>query len=112
MTPEQITQLLNLLEKIANRPFTITQATDWQMLYALLGMITSSLMIAVGLFWRDVSAKFKDVKDSLKEFKVQDCKEHEDLKVDFEKEINLLHRIIKDCQGDCCPPRHRGDNDR
>ena len=112
MTPEQISQLLNLLEKIANRPFTITQATDWQMLYALLGIITSSLIAAGGLFWRDVSLKFKDIKEALKEFKVQDCKEHDGLKEDFTKEINLIHRIIKDCQGDCCPPRHRGGNDR
>jgi hypothetical protein len=132
MTPEQITQLLKLLERIADRPFTITQATDWQMLYVLLGMIASSLVIAVGLFWRDVLNKFKDIKESLKELKVDDIKAHDTLKNEYTADINNLKTdhvkdierlrteytrfidaiwtAMKDCQSDCCPPRRRKED--
>ena len=136
MTPDQISLLLNLLERIAARPFTITQATDWQMLYVLLGFVCGILVLAVGLFWRDVSAKFKemkkDMKDALLEFKQDDLQAHKALKIDYTNDINNLKAdhvkdidtlrtdyknmidnlwsAMKDCQSDCCPPRRRKDD--
>jgi len=92
VTQEQISMLLRLLERIADRPFTITQATDWQMLYILLGMVASILMVSVGLFWRDVGRKFGDMKETLKEFKANDEKCHD-----------MIWSAMRDCQADCCP---------
>jgi len=111
LTQDQISMLLRLLERIADRPFTITQATDWQMLYVLLGMTVTMLVIAGGFFWRDVIAKFKDIKESIKEIKCDDMKAHESIKTDYTTDINTLWAAMKDCQSDCCPPRRRRDDE-
>jgi len=105
MNSEQFALIAKLLERIADRPFTITQATDWQMLYVMLGMVASGLLMAVGFFWRDVTCKFRDMSAALKEFKVDDCKAHETLKDDFSKANDTIWTAIKDCQSDCCPPQ-------
>lgn len=92
MNPEQFSQLLKLLEKIADRPFTITQATDWPMVYVFLGMFVA----AMGLFWRDVGRKFDEMKLALKDYKIDDEKNHD-----------MIWKAMQDCQKDCCPPRRR-----
>lgn len=48
MTPDQIAQLLKLLEKIADRQFTITQASDWPILLFATGIG----MAMIGSTWR------------------------------------------------------------
>lgn len=103
MSPEQIAQLLRLLERIADRPFTITQATDWPMVYVFMGVFIA----AMGLFWRDVGLKFADMKSALKDFKGDDEKAHANIKIEYEKADELIWKAMKDCQGDCCPPRRR-----
>ena len=92
MTPEQIAILLRLLEKIADRPFTITQATDWSMLAVLITVLGGILVAATGFFWRDVGRKFDKIECSLKESRVEDIREHSDLWTAYEK-----------CKEVCCP---------
>jgi hypothetical protein len=99
MTSEQIAQLLKLIERIADRPFTITQATDWPMVVVFFGIFS----LAIGLFWRDVGLRIDSIKEIVKEFKVIDCKEHETLKKEFERGDQLIWDAMKDCQADCCP---------
>lgn len=88
MTPEQFGQLLRFLEKIADRQFTITQATDWPMLYVFMGMF----IIIVGLFWRDLGRRFDLLSCALKDFKADDNKAHDS-----------IWQAMSDCQADCCP---------
>jgi len=89
MTAEQFSQLMRLIEKIADRQFTITQATDWQMLVALFGV----LVVLIGLLWRDIGSKIRDIR-------AEDCKAHD-----------TIWAAMKDCQDDCCP-RWRQQNAR
>ena len=94
MTPEQIAILLRLLEKIADRPFTITQATDWSMLAVLISVLGGILVVATGFFWRDVGKKFEQMERMLKESKIEDTMEHSEIWTAYEK-----------CQERCCPHR-------
>ena len=99
MTPDQIAMLLKLLEKIADRPFTITQATDWSMLAVLITVLGGILVVATGFFWRDVGKKFDKMENTLIVYRTEDIKMHD-----------TLWAAMKDCQEDCCPPRRRKDD--
>ncbi len=121
MTPEQIDILLKSMDRIASRQFVLTQATDWVMLEILGGVFLTLAVLAVGFFWRDVGKKFEssgiifskgidDIKQMIRDFKSEDNKAHESIKAEFEKADDIIHRIIKDCQKDCCPPRRRIDD--
>lgn len=99
MTQEQISQILRLLEQIANRPFTITQATDWPMVVVFFGIFG----IAIGLFWRDVGMRIDAVKEKINEFKNDDCRAHDLIKAEFEKADGIIWAAMRDCQADCCP---------
>ena len=99
MTSEQIAQLLKLIERIADRPFTITQAADWPMVVIFLTVFCA----CIGLFWRDVGMRIDAVKEIVKETKATDCREHEALKKEFERGDQLIWDAMKDCQADCCP---------
>lgn len=81
MTPDQFTQLLTLLEKIASRQYTITGASDWPILLVI-GGITLAL---IGAMWTDLRNNIKEQKTENKE------------------ERTLIWRAMKDCQDDCCP---------
>lgn len=90
MTAEQIAQLLKLLEKIADRPFTITQASDWP-LFVFLSVIGMGM---VGFMWRDIGKKLDG---ALSESKSDNIREHD-----------KLWSALRDCQDDCCVPKqHR-----
>ena len=106
MTPEQIIQLLRLLERIADRQFTITQATDWPMVYVLVTI----LVVAMGLFQRDIGKRFEGIRDLIKEFKINDEKSHDTIRAEFEKADEAIRESMKDCQSFCCPER-RGRRD-
>lgn len=104
MTPEQISLLLKLLERIADRPFTITQATDWPMVVVFFGVFG----VAIGLFWRDVGNRFDSMKESLREFKSDDCKAHDAIKAECDKANEALWKEIERCQAACCPQKPQG----
>ena len=81
MTPEQFGLLLKLLEKIADRSYTITGATDWPMLVALVGMFGVVFTGLVGAMWIDLRGRLGD-----------NTREHE-----------KIWKAMTDCQDDCCP---------
>lgn len=83
MTPDQFQQLLSVLQKIADKQYTLTGAADWPMLVAMGGLITG----LIGFMWLDLRGKLVDNKT-----------EHE-----------KLWRAMADCQDDCCPRGHRKD---
>ena len=81
MTPEQFTQLLALIDKIANHQFTIAGAADWPIL-ATLG---SGFFIVLAFMWRDLKATIKEGKS------------------EWKGETEKLWQAMSDCQHDCCP---------
>jgi hypothetical protein len=83
MTPDQFNQLLQVLERIASKQYTITGAADWPILLVLGGLLVSVL----GFMWHDLRGQLKDHKD------------------DNEKDIDLIWEQQRRCQEDCCP-RH------
>lgn len=82
MTPDQFQQLLLVLQKIADKPYTLTGAADWPMLMALGAMISA----LIGAMWIDLRGQSKENKD----------------------EHRSLWRAMSDCQEDCCPRGQRG----
>jgi len=87
MTPDQFAQLLALLAKIADHPYTITGAADWPIL-AVMGTLLGAL---IAFMWHDLGAKII---------------EH---KRDDEKAHDAVWRAMRDCKDDCCVERHRGE---
>jgi len=83
MTPEQFAQLLQALEKIATKPYTLTGAADWPLLLVLGGMLIG----VIGAMWHDLRSQLG---------------EH---KKDNEKDIDTLFEVQRRCQEECCP-RH------
>lgn len=83
MTPDQFKELLQVLERIASKQYTITGAADWPILLVLGGLLVSVL----GFMWHDLRGQLKDHKD------------------DNEKDIDLLWEEHRRCQKECCP-RH------
>ena len=96
MTPDQVAQLLAMLEKMASRSYTITGAADWQILV----VIGAVLMAAIGLMWNDLKVTIKDNRSDWKE----ELRCHKD---EGAKDIDTLWEAIRSCQSDCCPPRNR-----
>jgi len=93
MTQEQVAVLLKLLERIADRQFTITQAADWPILLFATGIFAAML----GFMWRDLGKKFDSHAESLREYKADDVREHD-----------KLWSALRDCQDDCCLPKGKG----
>ena len=85
LTPEQFGQLLSLLQKIADKPSTITGMQDWPMLVILFSMFggISLLMIGGGLGY--ILSKIET-----------DRKENRE-------EHARIWQSQADCQDDCCP---------
>ena len=103
MTPDQVAQLLNLLEKIAGRSFTITQASDWP-LFVFLSAIGFALL---GLMWRDLGQKLTSGMAAAD----RSMDAH---KADNVREYDKIWSALRDCQEDCCITKipHKGNNRR
>lgn len=82
MTPEQITRLLDVLERIASKSqsYTLTGAADWPLLLAI-GFVVMAL---VGFMWRDLRETMQSNK------------------VSAEKDIDNIWNGMRDCKADCC----------
>lgn len=81
MTPDQFRELLQVLERIASKQYTITGAADWPILLVLGGLLVSVL----GFMWHDLRGQLRDHKD------------------DNEKDIDLIWEQQRRCQDKCCP---------
>ena len=91
MTHEDFLQLLTVLMKIADKPYSLTGASDWGMLVALVSLFGIIFMGMLGIIWHDLRGAFQ-------EHKVYDDKAHDS-----------LWDAHRDCQERCCPTlvKHR-----
>ena len=106
MTPDQIAKLLELLSRIADalaspRPYTLTGASDWPILLVVSGIL--ALMIGligalIRLMWADLRANMREDRGEWKDAVAE-------VKKDERVEHDLLWSALRDCQGECCPPR-------
>jgi hypothetical protein len=94
MTPEQFKQLLDLLEKMANRTYTLTGAAD----YPILVVCCSVFIGFVAFIWMDLKNTIKENKGEWRE----ELDKHRD---ENDKGHDLLWSAMKDCKADCCPAR-------
>lgn len=85
LSPEQWTQLLSLLQKIADRPDTITKMQDWPMLVTVTGMFGGVMLLMIGGGIGYILSTIE-----------RDRREN---KEDHDK----LWKSQADCQDDCCP---------
>lgn len=96
MSPEQFAQLLAVLTKLSERPYTLTGAQDWPIMATMAGL----LIAVIAWMWVDLKATIKDgkheAKNELAVFKEEHKGEHD--------RIWAAHR---DCQIDCC---RKGDS--
>lgn len=92
MTPEQFARLLDLIEKVADRQYTITGAADWQILVIIGGILVTLL----GFMWVDLRTTIKEHRG---EWRVEMDKH----KAESEKAIDQVWDAIHSCQSDCCP---------
>lgn len=83
MAPEQFQQLLVVLQKIADKPYTLTGAADWPMLMAMGGMVSALVL----LMWCDLRGQMGENK----------------------KEHARIWQAQADCQDDCCPRGGRNE---
>lgn len=105
MTPEQINQLLAVLEKIAQHT-----PQDTQPVFALLGVIIAIM----SLMWRDLRGSLKENRTewqaALAAHKAENDRDLADHRADNEKDFDLLWDDKRRCQAECCPPRvKKGD---
>ena len=78
MTAEQFAKLLELMSQSRH---TITGASDWPMLVAMVSLFGVMLLGLIGLMWADLRGKFcENTEEHLRLWKAQG-----------------------DCQDDCCP---------
>lgn len=92
MTPDQIAKLLEVLERIASRQYTLTGASDWPILMAVGGV----LVALIGLMW-------SDLRSSIKEYRTDWKSELAVHKRESKEELDLVWSALRDCQNDCCP---------
>lgn len=91
MTPEQWTQFMTVLVKIADKRQAITEASDWAMLVAMFSILAIVAMGLLGIMWHDLRSSFGEFKKCAKE-------EHDDIWTEMDK-----------CKLDCCPKRRVTD---
>lgn len=58
MTPEQFRVLVSLLERVLDRPYTLTDAADWPILI----VVGSGLIALICFMWLDLRTVVKDNK--------------------------------------------------
>lgn len=97
MNPDQFSQLLSLITRLADKQYAITAASDWPILLVCGGL----LVAAIGLMWADLKNTIKDGKQEWKE-------ELQNTKQDFEKRIDVLWAAMRDCKDDCCGTKRIG----
>jgi hypothetical protein len=91
VTPEQFTQLIALLSKLADKPFALTNASDWPILVVVGGLLIS----AIGVMWLDLRSTIKDGREEWRE-------ELKEVRADFRADDNNIWKAMRNCQEDCC----------
>lgn len=87
LSSDQFTKLLNVLERIADRPYTLTGASDWPLFVFMVGIVIA----LIAFMWRDLGSKITSDKKENKE-------EHE-----------RIWKSQQDCQDACCPRGRNSD---
>jgi len=96
MNPEQFTQLLSLLEKLASRQFTIASAADWP----ILATVGGALVAVIAFMWMELRSVIKDHRGEWRD-------ELEKHREENEKDIKIIWDAYRDCQHECCPRRSK-----
>jgi hypothetical protein len=99
MTTEHIQQLLLLLSKIADKPYTITGAADWP----ILAVVGGILLAVIGAMWADLRAAMKEGREEWRQ-------QLNEVEAKNDRAHDLVWEAMRDCQSDCCP-RKRGRKD-
>lgn len=92
MTPEQFQKLLELIERLISKQYTITGAADWPIIVVLGG----GLVALIVYMWIDLRSVVKDNRADWR----SELAEHKQAN---EKEFDLLWKAQHDCQSECCP---------
>lgn len=85
LQPEQFSQLLRLLQQIADKPSTITGMQDWPMLMVLCSMFGGVMLLMIG---GGIGYILNKIETDRKENK---------------EEHNRIWQAYEDCQTECCP---------
>ena len=103
MTPEQFARLLEMLDKHLQRSehYTLTGAADWPILAVIGGLLIG----VIGCMWRDIRTTVKEIRTEWK----ADLDKHE---IEAGKQFDHAWAALRDCQGDCCPPRFERQQSR
>jgi len=86
----QYTQLLAVLNRIADRQFTISEAADWPLAVILLG----ALAVLVSWMWKDMKKSFSDIQTGMVEHR-------KEVKGDIsriELQVDEMWRTLRICQ--------------
>jgi hypothetical protein len=94
MTPDQFVKLLEVIEKVSTKTFSISDATDWPLIVFGGGVI----LTLVGVMWRDlrmaVISSIRRLSDDLRDFKQEIRTEIDKLRKDNDKEHDALRAEI------------------
>ena len=101
LTPEQFKELLTVLTKIADKPFSIAGASDWSMLVALGVVIMATIGFGGKWIIFSISKDISVLAQALVMHKAEDDKDHDRIWASHE-----------DCQRECCPRAGRRAEDR
>ena len=92
MSEIQFNELINVLKIISESKYTITGASDWPLLVALVAIIVSLLVY----IWQDL-------KNTMKENKVEWQIAIDKEEAEREKQDDYIWTAMRSCQDDCCP---------
>lgn len=86
MSPEQFNIFMSLLERLANRSYTLTDAADWPVLI----VVGTALVGLICFMWLDLRSVVKDNK------------------IEAKKDIETLWNALRTCQNNGCPNGRNG----
>lgn len=96
MDPDQFIQLMKVFEKLLNRQFSISQATDWPLLVVGGGLLTG----LTGFMWRDLRStmisRLETMSTALKEYREEARASLERLRKENDRDHDVLRAEIKE----------------
>ncbi len=96
MDPDQFIHLMKVFEKLADRQFSISQATDWPLLVVGGGLLIS----LTGFMWRDLRStmisKLETMSIALKEYRDEARESLQRLRNENDRDHDVLRAEIKE----------------